>query len=493
MNLIKKQGILNSIFLYLGTALAFFNLMIVFQRSLSIREIGFYNILSSVVLLYVQFASWGISNVITRFLPIFRTNDKKHQGFATYAFLACGLTFGIFTIGFFLFKDQVIAYKAVDDTASLMDRYYGYFFPIALCSTLYLLQESFARTAFKTLLPSFLREVALRLFATCGAILILVNWIDYHGFIDLYLIGNIAILLVISIYVYYIRAYRFGAITTPVKSQIRHMFQFGFYSMLGGSSFTLLQNLDVLIIKVLSGEEMVGIYATFFGIAQIISLPARALNITSYQIIANAWKENQLAKINKIYGKTTIVQCLVGCLLLVMLIVNRDAILALLDKPEYPKYFNVMIIVGLAFLVDATGGINQAIIGFSKHYRWVMILMVFAALLCAVLNFLLIPLFGLEGAALSYLLTMIFTNFSFWLFLLLKFKMQPFTMKIGLILLISAISLAIGCFVPKMGPFILDTCIRSLLVSFIFGALTYVFQISPDINEVIDQHVLRKK
>jgi len=80
MNLIKKQGFLNSIFLYLGTALAFVNLMIIFQRSLSIREIGFYNILTSVVLLYVQFASWGISNVITRYLPIFRTVDKKHQG-----------------------------------------------------------------------------------------------------------------------------------------------------------------------------------------------------------------------------------------------------------------------------------------------------------------------------------------------------------------------------------------------------------------------------
>ena len=493
MNLIKKQGFLNSIFLYLGTALAFVNLMIIFQRSLSIREIGFYNILTSVVLLYVQFASWGISNVITRYLPIFRTVDKKHQGFATYAFGICGLTFGLFTVAFFLLKDQVIAYKAADTTASLMDQYYGYFFPIALCATIYLLQESFARTVFKTLLPSFLREVVLRLFASCGAIFILLKWIDYRGFIDLYLIGNILVVLVISIYVHRIGAYRFGAIQDPVKREFRPMLQFGFYSMLGGSSFTLLQNLDVLILKLLSGEEMVGIYATFFGIAQVIALPARAFNITSYQIIANAWKEQELGKIQKIYQKTTMVQGLVGALLLVTLIVNRDNLLTLLHKPEYPQYFNVMILVGLAFLVDATGGINQAIIGFSKHYRWVMILMAAAAILCGLFNFLLIPLFGLEGAALSYLLTMIVTNFSFWLFLLIKFRMQPFTFKNTYILVISAVSLAIGWAIPPAFHFILDAVIRSAIVLLVFGALTYLFRVSPDINEELDKYILRKK
>lgn len=289
MNLIKKQGIVNSISLYLGTALGFINLMVIFQRCLSLEEIGFYNILIAVIILYTQFASLGISNVITRFLPFFRTDDKKHHGFATYIFTTCCIAFSIFSVGFLLLKNQVIAFKTDGGkAASLMDQYYSYFFPIAACSTLFLIQESFARTSFKTILPSFLREVVLRLFSTFGALLILIGAITYRGFIDLYLAGNILLVLIITWYIVKTKIYRFSSVEPAVKAEYGHMLRFGFYSMLGGSSFALLQNLDVILIKLFMGEEMVGIYGTFFAMAQIITLSSRALNITSYQIIANA-------------------------------------------------------------------------------------------------------------------------------------------------------------------------------------------------------------
>ena len=494
MNLIKKQGIINSISLYIGTVLGFLNLMIIFQRSLSLEEIGFYNILIAVVVLYTQFASLGISNVITRFLPFFRTDDKKHHGFATYIFIVACTTFILFSVGFFLLKSQVIAFKTDGrETASLMDRYYVYFLPIAACSTLFLIQESFARTSFKTILPSFLREVILRLFSTLGALLMLIGVLSYQGFIDLYLVGNILLVMVITWYITKAKIYRFGAIEPQVKTEYHHMLRFGFYSMVGGSSFALLQNLDVILLKIFMGEGMVGIYGTFFAMAQIITLSSRAFNITSYQIIANAWKEDNLYKIEKIYKKTTLIQCLAGSLLLIGLIANRDNILILLKKPEYPAYFDVLIIVGIAFLVDATGGINQAIIGFSKHYRLVMLFMVIAAIACFLFNIWLIPHYGLEGAAWSYLLTMLLTNFSFWLYLKLKFGLQPFTSKIVLIIGISLISLFVGGLIPTMPHFILDVCIRSIAISIIFIILTYYARISTDINEMIDKYFRQKR
>jgi len=494
MNLLKKQGIINSILLYLGTALGFINLMIIFQRSLSLEEIGFYNILVAVVILYTQFASLGISNVITRFLPFFRTDDKKHHGFATYIFVVCLITFALFSIGFILLKGEVISLKTDDgEAASLMDQYYVYFLPIAACSTLFLIQESFARTSFKTILPSFLREVVLRLFSTLGALLMLVGVLTYQGFIDLYLVGNILLVITITWYIAKTKIYRFGVIEPVLKTEYSHMLRFGFYSMVGGSSFALLQNFDVILIKIFMGEGMVGIYGTFFAMAQIITLSSRALNITSYQIVANAWKENDLYKIEKIYKKTTLIQCLAGSLLLIGLIANRDNILLLLKKPEYPAYFDVLIIVGVAFLVDATGGINQAIIGFSKHYRLVMLFMAIAAIACFLFNIWLIPLYGLEGAAWSYLLTMLLTNFSFWLYLKLKFRLQPFTGKIALIILISLISLFVGSLIPTMPHFIVDIFARSVAIGVIFALLTYYGRISTDVNEMIDNFFVRKR
>ncbi len=492
MSFIQRQGFFNSISLYLGTAIGFLNLMIVFQRTLTLEEIGFYNILVAITILYTQFASLGISNVITRYLPQFRTRDHRHHGFARYIFLTCSATFILFSASFFLFKDEVISFRSDDAGASLMDQFYPYFLPIAICSTFYLIQESFARTAFKTIIPSFLREVVLRLFSTLGAGLIFLDLVGYRGFINLYLIGHISITLLISFYVFRSKIYNLAPIEEPVRKEVVHMLRFGFYSMLGGSSFALLQNIDLIVLKILSGEALVGIYSTFFAMAQVITLSSRALNITSYQIIANAWKEQNLETIHKIYKKTTIVQCFAGALLLIGLICNRDNLLVLLKKPEYPAYFNVLVVVGIAFLVDATGGINQAIIGFSKHYRLVMVFLCIAAVVCGLLNIALIPEFGLLGAAYSYLLTMLLTNFSFWLFLRIRYRMQPFSWKVMWIIFICFICLAVNRLVPTMPHFLIDIPVRSLLIGALFTTLCYLLHVSEDINRVIDQYVLRK-
>ncbi|SEM78213.1 Membrane protein involved in the export of O-antigen and teichoic acid [bacterium A37T11] len=494
MNLIKKQGIYNSIWLYLGTALGFVNLIIIFQRSLTIEQIGFYNLLIALVALFNQFASLGISNVITRYLPVFRTPDHKHHGFATYVFLLCGVSFGLFSALFYVFREQVIAFKGGKAaTASLLSNYYPYILPIAGCALLFLIQETFARTIFKTIFPSFLREIVLRLSATVGALLVLGGWVGYGGFINIYLFTNILLVMIISGYVYSIKAYSIAPMDYKIQENLKPMLYFGFYSTLSGGSFSLLQNLDVILLKFFSGEAMVGVYSTFFAIAQVITLPAKALNITSYQIIANAWKENELEKINRIYGKTTIIQCLVGSLLLTGMIINRENLLNLLHKPEYRDHFNVLIVVGLTFLIDATGGINQAIVGFSKHYRLVMVVMIAASIVCFLLNIWLIPTFNLLGAAFSYLITISLTNFTFWLYLKLNYHMQPFSGKILLIFLTAGICIGVGIVIPPFANLVFDIIFRSGIVMILYALISYMLGVSPEFNEIIDKYLPRRK
>ena len=108
MNLLKRQGFYNSITLYLGTALGFFNLIIIFQRVLSLEEIGFFNIMIAVSLLYIQIATLGFTSVITRYLPFFRTEDKKHGGFPLFVFAVCIVAFLILTAVFLLFRESVL-------------------------------------------------------------------------------------------------------------------------------------------------------------------------------------------------------------------------------------------------------------------------------------------------------------------------------------------------------------------------------------------------
>jgi len=156
-NLLKKQGFYNSIILYAGIALGFLNLAILFQRFLTTEEIGFFSLMIALSLLYTQMASLGISNIIPKYFPYYRTDDKKHGGFVTFVLIWCAVGFFVLTIFFLLFKNAVVAHYRNEKGASLLVKYYYYLVPVSFLTTIFGALESMGSTFFKNVLPSFLR------------------------------------------------------------------------------------------------------------------------------------------------------------------------------------------------------------------------------------------------------------------------------------------------------------------------------------------------
>ncbi len=487
MNLLKKQGFYNSITLYIGTALGFFNLIILFQRILTPEQVGLFTLITAISLLYTQVAAIGFPNAITRYFPFFKTDDKKHSGFPLYIFKYTFYSFLIVTAFYVFGKEVIFKYNSKGNGSSLFYEYYYLIIPVSLITLFYGLSEAFARTTFHNIFPSFLREILLKIFTTFGVLLIYFQIIGYEKFVYWYVIANAIILFILLFYLKKLDLIRFGAISSEVKKKSPEILKFGLYSMLASGSFAMIQNIDVVFLKLFSSEAIVGYYGTFFGMAVVINLPAKALNTTSYQIIANAWKTEDLEKINKIYSKTSLVQFLIGCLLLVGLITNWQNVLFLLYKPEYANFYGVFIVIGAGFLFDITGGLNGAIISFSKNYKLVMYILVVAAILCAILNIIFIPIFGMLGAAMAYTLTMFVLNFAYWLYLFKRYKLQPFNFNFIKVILIAAISLTVGLLLPYLHNFYLDVVYRSVIVGLIYIGFIRYFKISPDINEFIDQ------
>ncbi len=493
MNLLKKQGFYNSIILYIGTALGFFNLIILFQRFLTAEQIGFFNLIIAVSLLITQIASLGFGSVIVRYFPYFKTDDKSHNGFPLYVFkvtLIAFLVIVLFYVGgkAFFFKE-----KTGSNSASLFYKYYYFIIPVALFTLWYNLAETFARATFHNIFPSFLREIVLKLLTSSAIMLIFYQVIVYQQFVYWYVAANGIILIILLIYITKLNLIKLSSVSAMVKTQSPEIIQYGLYAMLAGGSFAMIQNIDTLLLKVFSGEAAVGYYGTFFGMAMVVSLPAKALSTTSYPIIANAWQSNDLQKINKIYKKTSLVQFLIGCLLLIGLIANWQNVLFLLYKPQYANFYSVFIVIGLGFLFDITGGLNGAIISFSKHYKLVMYILVGAAILCATLNVILIPKLGMLGAAMAYTGTMFTLNFTYWLYLALKYKLQPFNYQYIKLIFIAVIALGFGLNLPYCFNFYADVALRSVGIATVYLGLCYVFKISPDINEFMRQIINKLK
>jgi len=493
MNLLQKQGFFNSLILYAGVALGFFNLIILFQRILTTEEIGFFILMGTISLLYAQFAGLGIGNIILKYFPYYRSDDKKHGGFASFVTVWSLIGFAIFTVLFVVFKDFIISYYKNKDGAPLLIRYFYYLIPLSFFTLVFSVLENLALTVFKNVLSSFLREVGLRLFTTAGVLLIAIKLVDYHFFLIIYITANLVAVLVLLAYISKGRHFKFSTVGAQLLSERKTFLSYGIFTVLSGSSFVMIQNLDTLMLSMLTKESFsyVGIYGTFFAIAVVISLPAKALSRTSLQIIAQSWVTNDLAKIGKIYYKTSVVQMLIGCLLFIGLVINRSFIIMLLHKPEYANYFNVFIIVGVAFLVDMTGGLNGYIMNVSKYYKLTTVFIVSGVVFCVLSNLVLIPLLGMMGAALSYLITMFVLNFAYWLFVKIKFNLQPLAMAHVYILLIFTVCLLIGLYLPSLKNVFADMIYRSVIVGVVYVFLAYILKISEDINIVFDR-ILKK-
>ncbi|SEO88532.1 Membrane protein involved in the export of O-antigen and teichoic acid [Mucilaginibacter gossypiicola] len=493
MNLLQKQGFFNSLILYAGVALGFFNLIILFQRVLTTEEIGFFILMGTISLLYAQFAGLGIGNIILKYFPYYRSEDKRHGGFVSFVTVWSLIGFVIFTILFVVFKDNIIEYYKNKNGASLLIKYFYYLIPLSFFTLVFSVLENMALTVFKNVLSSFLREVGLRLFTTASVLLIAIKLIDYRGFLLIYITANLVAVLVLLAYIGKGKHFKFSAVGTQLLSERKTFLSYGIFTVLSGSSFVMIQNLDTLMLSLLTKQSFsyVGIYGTFFAIAVVISLPAKALSRTSLQIISQSWVTNDLAKIGKIYYKTSVVQMLIGCLFFIGLAINKQFIIMLLHKHDYASYFNVFIVVGVAFLVDMTGGLNGYIMNASKYYRLTTVFIVSAVALCVLSNLILIPQMGMMGAALSYLITMFALNFAYWLFIKIKFNLQPFAKAHLYILMIFTVCLLIGLYLPPLKNVYLDMVYRSGIIGVVYVFFAYVLKISEDINLVFDR-ILKK-
>ena len=89
MGIIAKQGILNSVFSYIGVLLGFISIVYIQSNFLKTEEIGLTRILISFSFMAAIFIPLGIGSITTRFFPQIRNVDNKHHGHFFMIFIFC--------------------------------------------------------------------------------------------------------------------------------------------------------------------------------------------------------------------------------------------------------------------------------------------------------------------------------------------------------------------------------------------------------------------
>lgn len=482
MGIIQKQAIKGTIYSYLGVVIGFITTAILFPRILSTDEIGLLKLLVSFSVLFAQLGSLGFNSVINRLFPHFRNYPEKHNGFIAFAMLVSFIGFFVTSFAFEIYKPILIR-NNIEDSRLLVEYVY-LIIPLIFSILFFNLFDAYNKVLYDTVLGAFLKEFLQRFLILTSILLYFFNIIDFQYFIFAYIISffipTVILLIVLVNRGTITLKYKKEAFSRPVIREMILISLFGFTAGLGGLAIV---HIDSLLVNKFLGISMTGIYATTFFFGTLVLIPSRPLIKISTAILADSWKKNDLDNIDIVYSKSCINQAIIAMLVFIGIWVNIHNVFKILPEEfEAGKY--VIFFIGIANVFEMTAGVSGMIIGTSKYYKLNAVFIFIFLIFLVSLNFIFIPLYGLSGAAIATALAKLIYTFIRFIFLKVKYKMQPYNYKFLLLIVISVIAYLAGYILPEAGNFIIDIIYRSLMLLFVFTILLLLLNISDDVNSI---------
>ena len=155
----------------------------------------------------------------------------------------------------------------------------------------------------------------------------------------------------------------------------------------------------------------VGIYSLGYKIAGLSMIVGSAFNVAYEPIffkLANSDDQIVAKKQLFFYNNTYVMVALLICFLISLF--AKEAIVLLLDE-RYSNAYKIVPIIILAFFISDAGGLMNRSIYQEKKTMAMMLIVASASLLSIALNFILVPIFGVYGAACTVLFS--YTGMSF--------------------------------------------------------------------------------
>ncbi|WP_323757064.1 polysaccharide biosynthesis C-terminal domain-containing protein [Roseivirga sp.] len=481
MGIVIKQSIRSSIIAYIGVLIGYVNVLWLFPYFLEADQIGLFRLIQSSAFLMATFGQFGLGSALVKFFP--KLKDQK--GFLSFIILGGLIGFIVFAAFTFLFNAEITAYFAKE--SGLFIQYFGITLLISFLLIQFQLLESYCRSLLKIVIPTLIRDIQLRLSVTVLVALYALDIITFGGLIQ-WLSG--AYLLMVITVVFYLRHlkvfhlnFNFKFIDRPLLKQI---LTYAVYMMIGAGGTQIVLQIDSIMVSGALGLDATGIYMIAFFIGGVIEMPKRSITQISAPLIAQAFEKNDMPAVEKLYKQTSINQMIIGSLLLIGIWANLESLYSFIPNGEvYIQGINVVLFIGLGKLSDMIFGTNGEIIVMSKHYKFNVIAVGILAILTVALNLLLIPSYGIEGAAIASFLAMLTFNLSKFLFVWMKFKIQPFSLGSIKLLAIIGLVLWVNQWIPKLDQTLLDIIIRSLAITILLVGLTIGLKVSKEVNSLV--------
>lgn len=489
MGIIAKQSLRNTIITYAGAALGFVLTIFLYPNILSPAQYGLTRTLLAIALVASQFADLGMKSTIIRYFPTFRDKQSNHHGFL---FLALAVPFAglVAAAGLLaLFRPFVTSFFM--DSSTLLVNYFWFILPLMGFILFFHVVTAYLRVLYDTVMASFLNDIGIRILAILLLVIYFLDWISFTQFILIFVLTYAIILLALIAYLSRVASISLKPDFQFVnRTLVKKMANYSFYSFGSGVANVIVGKIDIIMIAAMLGLSESGIYAVAFYVGSSLRMIRYAVNKITLPVISDAFENNNFKIIKNIYHSSALNLLIASGFVLCVIVANLSNLMDILP-PKYTGTVWVIVIIGVGYLIDLSTGFNGGIIINSKYYRVNFWFTLQFMGLAVVLNYLLIPVYGLIGAAIATASALVIHNLLRTGYVAYRFSIQPFQWRMGLVVLIGGVSLLVSYFIPQLVNAYVDAVIRSLIVAVLFLGPVWLLDISDNVNEVVDEGLRR--
>lgn len=491
MGVIFRESSLTTLVRLVGAAVGVVSLLFIYP--LDHEAYGLATFLMNCAFLLVPLAGFGLPHVAVKFFKEYKDRSEDVRRFLPTLFCVAFVLLGVFCFSSYLVEPYFL--KLLDMIGFDMAIVRSNISSILLLLSLVLLVQittSYFTNFSKVVVPTILQDLGFKLFLPLIVLMVFINYID-KAHMASYLIG-FYVLLFLLLLLYGVRQ---QTIVTSVDFGFfkdldtrKRVLSFGWFSMLTSLGAVMAFKIDSVMITTLVDVKHNGLYMNVLAMAAVLDIPNQVIGKVSGPIISKSWTDKNTKEIKRIYRKSAISNFVVASIFFSLIWVNYDQLILLSsNKKALQDTSMLFLIIAGAKLFDGMCGVNSQIIAYSKYYRFNLYFLLVLACLTVVLNYLLIPKYGVVGAAIATFISIALFNVLKLILINFKEGMSPFSPLLLKAIIWTFFVLVVHNVVKSIMPdqqLLAILCNSALvIVLFFFGA--WQFRFLPEANTFFEK------
>ncbi len=432
-----------------GNFLGMVNQMIL-GRVLGPEDYGLFNLSMSVVMIAGTVCVFGFFGSLPRFIPFHLKKNERNVvrsviDFASLFSLCVGI---LLAVALYLLSDRIAV--AIFHDPRLAPALKIFSFAIPLHGMQQVAQG--AIRGFKAAkYEALVFHIGARIVTISGFLLSLFFVQRLYGAIVAFIAG----ILATTIYaLWLIRKRIFTDYLKHVRVPVgRNFLSFTWPLALTGFVYLFVTKTDKLMLGYFLTSKDVGIYAPAALVASLLDFVNNAFKYRFLPTASEFFSKNDMIGLEPLYKSTSRWSFMVVFPIFLVILIFPKEILTLLYGSQYTAGYLALIVLSLGIAVNDFSGTSANILVAGGRTRLNLLCEIIAAVTNVVLNILLIPAFGIVGAAIATAMSYVTRNISSLSFCYMSYRMHPYSRKYFNIVASGLAAAAIVFILKRYSPF----------------------------------------